>query len=273
MNTAAPRWLYTGTVMHRRLRPAAHQFRYGVFFLRIPLSRLGELRNPLFSLNRFNLFSFHYADHGDGGDPQTWVRGLLAAEGVRGVDGEVVLQTFPRVLGYVFNPVSFWFCHAADGALRAIVAEVNNTFGERHCYLLQAQAAPDAQGAALAATPADWRVIGNGVTLHARKVFHVSPFCAVEGDYRFRFADSSAAGVQRCVARIEYGDAAGDLLHTSVSGRAGAFSAGALLRVFLTHPMMTLGVVARIHWQALQLWLKRVPFHRKPTPPAQPVTR
>jgi len=262
MNRApAAQWLYRGMVIHRRLRPAEHRFRYRVFYLRFPLSRIGELRNRLFSLNRFNLFSFHFADHGDGGDPQAWIRGLLAREGVSGADGEVVLQTFPRVLGYVFNPVSFWYCHAADGALRAIVAEVNNTFGERHCYLLEGADA----GAGIRA----------GELLRATKVFHVSPFCAVEGNYRFRFVASSGqpGTAQRSVARIDYADPAGDLLHTSVSGTAGPFSAATLLRVALSHPMMTLGVIARIHWQALRLWLKHVPFHHKPAPPAQIITR
>lgn len=255
MNAARP-WLYTGTVMHRRLRPAAHAFRYRVFFLRFPLSRVNELKGTLFSLNRFNLFSFHFADHGDGGDPARWVRGLLAENGIADADGEIVLQTFPRVLGYVFNPVSFWFCHTAGGALRAVVAEVNNTFGERHCYLLEG---------------GESRPIRNGELLTARKAFHVSPFCAVAGEYRFRF--NATRDAARCIARIDYADAAGDLLHTSVSGRAESLAAPALLRVFLTHPMMTLGVVARIHWQALRLWLKRVPFYRKPAPPAQPVSR
>jgi hypothetical protein len=257
-------WLYAGSVMHRRLRPVAHRFAYRVFFLRFPLSRIAELANPLFSLDSFNLFSFHRADHGDGGDPQAWIAALLAREGVADAGGEVVLQTFPRVLGHVFNPVSFWFCHNSEGALRAIVAEVNNTFGERHCYLLEA-AAPAGQ----------WRAIGRGTPLHARKVFHVSPFFAVEGGYRFRFAAAPAnhESEARCVARIDYLDAAGDLLHTAISGRACAFDAPTLLRLWFTHPMMSFGLMLRIHWQALQLWRKRLPFHRKPAPPIQPVTR
>ena len=148
MSAPRPHWLYTGLVMHRRLRPVEHGFRYGVFFLRFPLSRLAQLRGPLFALDRFNLFSFHRADHGDGGDPLQWIGGLLRREGVREVIGEVELQTFPRVLGYVFNPVSFWYCHNTAGELIAILAEVNNTFGERHCYLLQGRGTDHPQGRA-----------------------------------------------------------------------------------------------------------------------------
>ena len=255
-------WLYRGTVLHRRVRPVANAFRYRVFFLKFPLHRAAELVNAVFSVDRFNLLSFHHADHGDGGDLQAWVRALLAREGISDADGEVWLQCFPRVLGYVFNPVSFWFCHRADGRLRAIVAEVRNTFGERHCYLLDtADAAP----------------LRYGQVLTARKVFHVSPFCAVEGGYRFRFMSTGAVpyqpGAARSVARIDYHDDCGDLIHTSISGTAYPFTTAALLLALARHPLMTFGVIARIHWQALRLWLKRVPFHPKPTPPSRFVTR
>lgn len=248
--------LYLGAVMHRRLRPAENHFLYRVFFLAIPLSNVGALRNRWFGVNRWNLLGFDFRDHGarDGSHPLAWIRALLAREGLAVADGEVWLQAFPRVLGYVFNPVSFWMCHDRAGRLRAIVCEVNNTFGERHCYVL---AHPDA------------RPIAAGEPLAARKVFHVSPFCPVEGEYRFRFV----AGGPRVLARIDYGDAAGDLLHTSISGRAAPYSARALLGAFCAHPWMTLGVVARIHWQAARLWAKRVPFFSKPVPPLQEVTR
>lgn len=251
-------WLYQGFVSHRRLRPVENAFRYPVFFLRFPLSRLAELRNPLFSVNRFNLFSFHFADHGDGRPPQDWVRGLLAAEGIADEIGEIELQTFPRLLGFVFNPVSFWFCHGPDGTLRAVVAEVNNTFGERHCYLLR-----HPEGSA----------IGNGGTIEARKVFHVSPFCAVEGAYRFRFLSTRRAGRRRIVARVDHHDADGDLLLTCMSGTARKFSAPALARTFVTHPLMTAMVMTRIHLQALKLFFKGAPFFRKPAPPVRPITR
>jgi DUF1365 family protein len=251
-------WLYCGEVLHRRLRPAPNAFRYPVFFLRFPLSRLDELPNAIFSLNGFNLLSFHFNDHGDGRAPRTWIGDLLNAEGLGAIDGEIELQTFPRVLGFVFNPVSFWYCHDTAGALAAVVAEVNNTFGERHCYLLR---------------NADGAPIRGGQDIAATKVFHVSPFCPVEGGYRFRFHESRSNGATRMVARIDYHDAEGDLLLTSVSGTAGDFSAPALLRAFVTHPMMTFGVVVRIHYQALRLWLKGAPFFRKPVAPTQFVSR
>jgi len=248
--------LYLGRVMHRRLRPAANRFVYRVFFLAIPLARVESLDNRWFGVNRPNLFSFRFADYGarDGSHPLDWIRGLLAREGLAAADGEVWLQTFPRVLGYVFNPVSFWFCHDRDGRLRAILAEVANTFGERHGYLL---AHPDARPI----LPED--------TLAARKHFHVSPFCPVAGGYRFRFVRREG----RALARIDYHDDAGDLLHTSISGEAVPYSAAALLRAFASHPWMTAAVIARIHWQAAKLWAKRVPFFAKPAPPGAGVSR
>ena len=154
--------------------------------------------------------------------------------------------------------MSFWYAHRADGALRAVVAEVNNTFGERHCYLLTGTA--DAPAA-----PLRW-----GCELRAAKVFHVSPFCAIEGGYRFRFMRTA----ERTVARIDHDDATGQpLLQTSVSGRLVPLTRGDLHRAWLGSPLLTLGVVARIHWQALHLWWQRVPFFRKPVPPAALVSR
>ena len=240
--------------MHRRLRPVENRFVYGVFFLRLPLSTIARAGSALFSINRWNLFSLRFADYGTGGDPLEWIRGLLSREGFGHLDGEVVLQTFPRVLGYVFNPVSFWLCHDKAGALRAVLAEVHNTFGESHAYLL---------------ARADGGAIGSGDVLEARKDFHVSPFLRIEGGYRFRFVDAGG----RSLVRVDYADAEGDMLHTSISGEAAPLGTSALLRAFFGYPLMTLGVIVRIYWQALRLWVRRVPFTRKPVPPAKAITR
>ncbi len=248
-----------GSVRHARLRPASHRFAYRSYFLRLPMRTLtaGPWPLKLLARNRFGLFALHDADHGDGGAPLAWIDRLLAGAGITDVDGEIWLHTFPRVLGYVFNPVSFWFCERADGALRAVVCEVNNTFGERHCYLL---------------AHADGRALGWGEELSAAKAFHVSPFCAIEGRYRFRFLLTDRDG-GRFVARIDHDDRAGPLLQTSIEGRLQSLTDAQLARAFVAYPAFTLGVVARIHWQALRLWLKRVPFFHKPSPPAQAVTR
>jgi DUF1365 family protein len=248
-----------GAVRHTRLRPAAHRFAYPSFFLRLPLRALAGQPWPFrwLARNGRGLFALNDADHGDGRPLLEWIDDLLARAGIVDADGEVWLHTFPRLLGYVFNPVSFWFAHRADGALRAVVCEVNNTFGERHCYLL-----------ARADRPLQW-----GETLTAPKVFHVSPFCPVDGRYRFRFVLAARGGGERFVARIDYDDAAGALLQTSIDGRLLPLTDARLLRVFLARPSFTFGVIARIHWQALRLWLKRVPFFRKPAAPALGLTR
>jgi DUF1365 family protein len=253
-----------GTVRHARLRPASHRFAYRSFFLRLPLRALA--RAPLalrwLASNRPGLFALHDADHGDGRPPLAWIEALLARAGIDDAGGEIWLHTFPRVLGYVFNPVSFWFCHRADGALRAVVCEVNNTFGERHCYVL----AHD-----------DGRPLRWGEELTAAKAFHVSPFCRVSGRYRFRFmlaAGTAAEGDgDRFVARIDHDDADGPLLQTSIEGRLQPLTDARLLRAFFAYPAFTFGVMARIHWQALKLWRKGVPFTRKPAPPPVPLTR
>lgn len=248
-----------GEVRHRRLRPREHAFAYPTYFLLLPMRRLRAQPEPALRRNRRGLLSFHDADHGTGGaDALAWLDSLLDAEGVYAAGeprGEVWLQTYPRVLGYVFKPVSFWYCERADGQLAAIVAEVNNTFGERHCYLL------DGQGEA---PPPAW-----GREMQSRKVFHVSPFCAVEGRYRFRFMRTA----ERVVARIDHDDDGGALLQTSVSGRLQPLTAGGARRAFFGMPLMSLGVIARIHWHALQLWRKRVPFFSKPAPPGAFVSR
>ena len=250
-----------GQVRHTRLRPQQHAFAYPTFFLMLPMRSLTQNPGPL-ALNRRAALSFHDSDHGDGrsaaeGGALAWLDELLQAEGVDDAQGEVWLHCYPRVLGYTFKPVSFWYCHRSDGSLRAVLVEVNNTFGERHCYLLEAPV-----GAGF------W-----GHELRARKVFHVSPFCEVQGDYRFRFMRSQRESLERTVVRIDYHDADGPLLQTSVSGTLEPLTRATLRRALWGYPAMTLALIARIHLQALRLWLKRVRFHTKPKPPEAFVTR
>jgi uncharacterized protein len=248
--------LYTGEVMHRRFAPAVHAFRHSVFFLRLRIDGPPPELPALCSHNRWNLCAFHDADHGprDGRPLEPWIRSLLADHGLACADGAIWLQCFPRVLGYVFNPVSFWLCHDRQGALRAVLAAVNNTFGEHHNYLLAHE---------------DARPIAAGDWLTARKVFHVSPFFPVSGAYRFRFADAGA----RSSFRIDYEDAQGHRLVTSVGGKAAQLTGAALASALLRHPALTFGVMLRIHYHALRLWLKRVPFFSKPLPPVENTTR
>ena len=128
-----------GQVRHARTRPRPHAFAYPTFFLLLPMRRLRAQAHPALARNRRAWLSFHDRDHGDGRDDSLqWIEELLHAQGIHDADGEIWLHTYPRMLGYVFKPVSFWYCHCADGTLRAVLAEVNNTFGERHCYLLDA---------------------------------------------------------------------------------------------------------------------------------------
>jgi uncharacterized protein len=240
-----------GEVRHTRLWPREHRFAYATWFLMLPLRSWGLTAQGGPARNRAAYVSFHDRDHGAGGpDALAWFDALLHSAGIADADGEVWLHTFPRILGYVFKPVSFWYAHRRDGSLAAILAEVNNTFGERHCYLLHEPALAWGQG------------------LQARKVFHVSPFLPVSGQYRFRFMRAQdAQGQERTVARIELHDEPGLVLSTSVSGRLQPWSAALQRRVLLRMPLLTLGVMARIHWQALQLWRKRLPFFSKPAPP------
>lgn len=243
-----------GQVRHTRLKPVRNAFSYPTYFLMLPMRAMQQHGSGALAHNRRALLSFFDRDHGDGRDNALqWLDELLMREGVEGATGEVWLHTYPRVLGYTFKPVSFWYCHAADGSLRAIVVEVNNTFGERHFYLLNEPA--------------------YGQELQADKVFHVSPFCTLDGGYRFRFMRTAHDGIEKTVARVDYDDSAGPLLETSVSGSLEPINTASLRKALWRYPAMTFGVVARIHWQAFKLWRKRVPFISKPQPPEISVTR
>ena len=258
-----------GQVHHTRLRPTRHAFAYPTFFLMLPMRTLSqEGPGAPWGINRRHLISFRDTDHGDGRTPAQggslgWIDALLQEQGITDATGEIWLHCYPRVFGFTFKPVSFWYCHRANddqnGALRAIVVEVNNTFGERHFYLLD--------GPRL------------DTELRADKVFHVSPFNSVRGHYRFRFVRTAAqanGGKAATAARIDYWDddtLAQPLLETSIHGVLEPLTPATLRRAVWRYGAMTVLIVVRIHLQALRLWLKKVPFFRKPEPPQQCVTR
>jgi len=255
--------LIHGEVMHRRRRPVGNAFTYRSFCLALPLAQIGDLERLGLAHNRRALVSFFDRDHGerDGSALEPWLRRLLAAENIV-ADGEIILYAFPRMFGYVFNPVSFWLCHDREGHVRAVLCEVCNTFGEHHNYLL---AHPDN------------RPLVSGETVASRKVFHVSPFCETKGSYRFRFHFAA----DRWLARIDYHDGVDEsdtalpepLLETSVSGIAEPLSPTAVRGLLWRYRWFTLGVIMRIHWQAMKLWAKQVPYVPKPEPPLQRTTR
>lgn len=244
--------LVHGKVMHARLRPAPHRFVYPLFYVRLNLARLDACNSRWFGVDRWRPLSIRRRDHGprDGSSLEQWMRALLREHAIA-ADGEIWLQTFPRVAGYVFNPVSFWHCYRADGQLAAVLAEVNNTFGETHRYLLRITATGAGAGTAVAV-----------------KQLHVSPFCQVQGEYRFRFRLGGAAHF----TGLDYYDADGLLLRTALSGRPVPMSDRSLSGALLRYPLLGIGIVARIHWQALRLWLKRVPFFSQPPAPAHHTT-
>jgi uncharacterized protein len=244
MQTLAPQ-LLTGHVHHARTRPAAHAFQYPIFNVRLPIDDLASLGN-LLPLNRWGWVSFFTPDHGYRDATRTltqWAQDQLRAAGVD-EPLRIELVCLPRVVGHVFNPVSFWLCWGAHGALRALIAEVNNTFGERLSYVL---------------TSANHDSIRNGETLRTKKLLHVSPFNEVHGDYEFRvFIEAD-----RFLVRIDYDDeqfAGPTLLTTYISGQCKPLTRGNLRKAVCSMPFITLQVVAKIHWQALKLMAKRVPF-------------
>jgi DUF1365 family protein len=243
-------------IFHVRSRPRHNAFRYTVLYVALTLEDIERRKgNLFFSFERFNLLSFYARDHADGtANPRAWIEGLLLERGIAEADGEVLLVTLPRILGYVFNPVSFWLCHDREGRPRAVVAEVNNTFGERHCYLC---------------VHPDRRPILPGDELSAEKAFHVSPFLKVEGRYTFRFAHEAGALNIHIALHNEEGLA----LSTGMSGPLKPMSSSRVLLHFLRSPFGALKVMALIHYQAVKLLLKGVRHLPKPPPPTTEVTQ
>jgi DUF1365 family protein len=237
-----------GNVTHKRLFPKTNSFTYGIYYLAFPLSGMGLLNDGrLFGVNRAGLSSFHEKDHGarDSSSNEAWARAILA-EAAPAATGDIILVTMPRIFGYVFNPVSFWLCHDDKNVLRAVICEVNNTFGERHSYICS-----NDDGAPITAED----------TMEAQKMFHVSPFLKREGSYKFRFNITA----DLINIRIDYYDAEDrKQLITALTGRLLPYTRKNHLRALLTHPACCLLAVARIHLQAVKLVTRGIKYISKP---------
>jgi uncharacterized protein len=233
--------LYFGEVMHARLKPIGHRFNYRVMSLLIELDRLelADRQSPLFGVNRAALYSFHEADHGrrDGTSLRGYAQACAAERGVDLTGGRVLLLCYPRLLGFTFNPLSVYFCYAAGGELALMIYEVRNTFGELHCYVLPVK--PD-------------EISEAGVRQQQEKLFYVSPFLEMAMRYHFRVSPPG----EQVKLRILETDREGPLLSATFNGRRRALTTVALLRSFFALPLVTLKIVAAIHWEALRLWLK-----------------
>jgi DUF1365 family protein len=242
-----------GQTFHGRKGAVTNAFRYGVDYILLdPATAQGP---SLFSLNGRNITSLHDSDHGGlpgQGRGVDWVRDVLAAHGLPEAE-RIQLLAQPRVLGHVFNPVSFWLCHDGAGALRVVIAEVSNTYGDRHSYLCHRP---------------DLAPLGREDTVQATKIFHVSPFQPVEGSYAFRFDIRS----DRIGIWIDYTAGTGGLIAT-LTGRRVPLTNGGILRACLRRPFGSRRVLALIYWQAAKLYWKGAAFRHRPAPPTQEVTR
>jgi len=248
VNAAAA--LYFGDVMHARLKPMGHRFCYRVMSLLIDLDRLdaADRQSRLFGVNRAALYSFHEADHGerDGSSLRIYAQRRAAERGIDLAGGRVLLLCYPRLLGYTFNPLSAYFCYRAGGELALIIYEVRNTFGDIHCYVLPIR-------------PGEISVAG--VRQQQDKLFYVSPFIDMAMRYHFRV---SPPGDNVKLRILETGRE-GPLLAATFRGRRRALTTAALLRSFFSLPLVTLKIVAAIHWEALRLWLKGARLVPRPT--------
>ena len=251
--------LYTGTVMHRRFKPTQHRLSYRVFWTLLDLDELPQLTKKLrlFSRERFNLFGFYNSGHGDGSATplRAQVEAHLDKAGIDLDGGAIRLLCMPRILGFTFNPISVYYCYHRDGVLAALLYEVHNTFGERHTYLIPVEGVADGP-----------------LEQHCLKAFYVSPFMDMDIAYTFRVTPPG----ERIALVIDGSDPQnsgqdGRVLVASLAGERRELTDAALLSAFLAFPLLTLKVVAGIHWEALKLWIKGMRLRPRPPAPA-PIT-
>ncbi len=239
---------------HGRRGDVKNAFRYSIDYILVDAE--AEIAGPsLFSRNGRGVFSLADTDHGGApkvGTGAAWVRGVLADHNID-LTGRIDLLAQPKVWGHVFNPVSFWLCHDAGGVLRVVIAEVSNTFGDRHSYLCR---------------HADLREITRDETIEADKIFHVSPFQPVEGAYTFRFDIT----VDQIGIWIDYKQGNGGLIATLRGPRA-PLTNRRILMAALRRPFGSRRVLTLIHWQAIKLWWKGAQFRSRPEPPSDEISQ
>ncbi|MEX1146905.1 MAG: DUF1365 domain-containing protein [Sphingomonadales bacterium] len=241
--------LFVGDVIHTRIKPVRHRLRYRVFYLLLDVDDpAGGLR--VLSHNRFNLFTFRDRDHGGGEDAplRHWVDAEMTRAGLARPHA-IRLLTLPRVLGHVFNPISLYYCYGADGALIAAIYEVNNTFGERHSYLVPGRGEDELEH-------------------DCPKQFYVSPFNTVTGTYRMTLTRPE----DKLAFAIHHRDEAGPLMFAGLSLDRRRLDDRALVCQFFAMPLMTLKIITAIHWEAFRLWRKGLAIKTRPAPPDPAVT-
>ena len=247
--------IYDTKIFHRRRRPKAHKLSYGVFYLLLNLDELDQMHRKLkwFSYNSFNIFSFHDKDHGPGTkEPlRPWLEHHLQQADVNLEGGRIEILCIPRILGYAFNPISVYYCYHTSGQLMAVLYQVSNTFGQRHSYLFSVH--PES---------------GELIKHSCKKSFYVSPFMDVAGHYEFALKRP----LETLHLHIRQADKDGPLLDAWINGTKAHISDRALLTRLARYPLLTLKVIAGIHWEALKLWLKGIGLYDRPEPPAEAVT-
>ena len=231
--------IYIGKVIHKRFKPKEHYFKYNVFSLLIDLNELEEINKEIkfFSYNKFNIISFFEKDHGDrdGSSIKTWVKKNLKSIGILTEDISIKLLCYPRIFGYVFNPLSTFFIYNKHSELISIFYEVKNTFGEQHTYIFKAQ---------------DEKTIHN----KCKKKFYVSPFIEMDCEYHFKTLNPR----EQLSVVINQNDKDGKLLFASQDGISKDFNNKNLILSYLTHPLMTFKIIGAIHYEAFKLWVKRI---------------
>lgn len=247
--------LYRGVVVHQRLRPRRHRLHYTLTWILLDLDELPTLHRSLrlFSYNAANLLGFRDRDHFEGGrhSPRAQVEAALSAAGLAPDGGPIRVLCMPRVLGSVFNPISVWFCYRRDRTLLAMLYEVNNTFGQRHSYLIPVTdpAAPT-------------------IRQRCEKQFYVSPFMPMAMTYDFQVS----APAETATVIVDASDAGGKMIATSFTGRRVPLTDAALIGVVLRHGVLAAKVLVAIHWEAMKLMLKGMRIQSRPAPPPHRVT-